>query len=583
MAPLDDSEEIELRDYLAVLRRRKWSVLVSVAVVVLAAVAVSLVQTPVYEASAEVLLQPRSSEEIFSPDADQTQFRVDQTRVNNAVAVMKSRSVREAVAAELGKEPEVTIRPQEVSDVVTISAESTDPAEAANVATTYAQTYIASRRQALIDDLLAASEEVQAKVGDIAVQIDELDAAIADVDRRIGAADLASERQALQAERQRLEEDNATVRATLQNQRNAYAEQLDRLQLARNLTQTGGAQLVSAAAEPTTPVRPKPVRNAVLALVVGLMLGVAVAFLREHLDDTVKGKDDLDRVLPGVTVLGLIPAVAGWKDRATPRVVSVTDPTSHVAEAYRSLRTSVQFLSLDDPLRIIQLTSPNASEGKTTTLANLAVALSRAGQRVVVVCCDLRRPRVHEFFGLDNAVGFTSVLLGEAPLSAALQQVSGEHLALLASGPPPPNPSELLASKRTADLLTALRRECDVVLVDSPPVLPVTDAMVLSRMVDATILVGTAGQTTRREYQRSLEMLQQVEANLVGTVLNGVEQGGGYGYGYGYGYRQPGKVDPAQVRTTPVNGRKLSGNGKSGGAGAVPKPASGRERPAERR
>ncbi|MBW3574827.1 MAG: CpsD/CapB family tyrosine-protein kinase, partial [Actinobacteria bacterium] len=137
-----------------------------------------------------------------------------------------------------------------------------------------------------------------------------------------------------------------------------------------------------------------------------------------------------------------------------------------------------------------------------------------------------------EFFGLDNAVGFTSVLRGEAPLSAALQQVKGEQLALLASGPSPPNPSELLASKRATDLLTALRRECDVVLVDSPPVLPVTDAMVLSRMVDATILVGTAGQTTRREYQRSFEMLQQVEANLVGTVLNGVEQGGGYGYGY---------------------------------------------------
>ncbi|MBW3626294.1 MAG: polysaccharide biosynthesis tyrosine autokinase [Actinobacteria bacterium] len=565
MAPLDDSEEIELRDYLAVLRRRKWSVLVSVAVVVLAAVAVSLVQTPVYEASAEVLLQPRSSEEIFSPDADQVQFRVDQTRVNNAVAVMKSRSVREAVAAELGKEPDVTIRPQEVSDVVTISAESTDPAEAANVATTYAQTYIASRRQALVDDLLAASEEVQAKVDDIERQINDLDAAITDIDRRIGEADLASERQALQAERQRLEGDNAAVRQTLQNQRNAYAEQLDRLQLARNLTQTGGAQLVSAAAEPTTPVRPKPVRNAVLALVVGLMLGVAVAFLREHLDDTVKGKDDLNRVLPGLTVLGLIPAVAGWKDRATPRVVSVSDPTSQVAEAYRSLRTSVQFLSLDDPLRIIQLTSPNASEGKTTTLANLAVALSRAGQRVVVVCCDLRRPRVHEFFGLDNAVGFTSVLLGEVPLSAALQQVQGERLALLASGPPPPNPSELLASKRTSDLLTALRRECDVVLVDSPPVLPVTDAMVLSRMVDATILVGTAGQTTRREYQRSFEMLQQVDANLVGTVLNGVEQGGGYGYGYGYGYRQvegaKGKADRASPNGAGANGAEPTGNG----------------------
>ncbi|HEV2070592.1 MAG TPA: hypothetical protein VGR26_12430, partial [Acidimicrobiales bacterium] len=136
---------------------------------------------------------------------------------------------------------------------------------------------------------------------------------------------------------------------------------------------------------------------------------------------------------------------------------------------------------------------------------------------------------------------------------------------------------ELLASKRTSDLLTALRRECDVVLVDSPPVLPVTDAMVLSRMVDATILVGTAGQTTRREYRRSLEMLQQVEANLVGTVLNGVEQGGGYGYGYGYGY---GLMRDTATRASkgPVNGAKASGNGKSSGAsvGSSPSARTGR-------
>jgi succinoglycan biosynthesis transport protein ExoP len=557
MPPVEDPEEIELRDYLAVLRRRKWTVLLSVAVVVAAALAVSLAQTPVYQASADVLLQARSSEEIFSPDADQLRFAADQAREsNNAIALMKSRSVREAVAAELEREPDVIIRPQEGSDVITISAESTDPVEAAEVATTYAETYIATRRQALVDDLLAASEEVQAKVDEINAQIAGLDAAFADVDRRIGEADLASERQALQAERQRLEEANAATRQTLQNQRNTYSEQLDRLQLARNLTQTGGAQLVSAAAEPTTPVRPKPVRNAVLGVVVGLMLGVGLAFLREHLDDTVKDKDDLDRAAPDLTVLGLIPAVPGWKDRGIPRVVSISDPTSQAAEAYRSLRTSVQFLSLDDPLRIIQVTSPNASEGKTTTLANLAVALSRAGQRVVVVCCDLRRPRIHEFFGLDNAVGFTSVLLGEAPLSSALQQVKGERLALLASGPPPPNPSELLASKRTSDMLSALSRESDVVLVDSPPVLPVTDSMVLSRMVDATILVGTAGRTTRREYRRSLEVLQQVDANLVGTVLNGVEDGGGYGYGYGYRQR------PRNVGVQQVNGKEAAGNGR---------------------
>src|SRR5207248_7380173 len=135
--------------------------------------------------------------------------------------------------------------------------------------------------------------------------------------------------------------------------------------------------------------------------------------------------EDVARVTDDVPVLGMIPSIANWKDRNVPIVVSRTHTNSPPAEAYRSLRTALQFMSLDRPTRLVQLTSPSAGEGKTTTLSNLAVALARAGQRVIVVCCDLRRPRIHEFFGLDNAVGFTSVLLGDTPLSAALQDVHG--------------------------------------------------------------------------------------------------------------------------------------------------------------
>jgi capsular exopolysaccharide synthesis family protein len=308
-----------------------------------------------------------------------------------------------------------------------------------------------------------------------------------------------------------------------------------------------------------------------LGLVVGLMLGVALAFVREQLDDTVKNKDELERATGGLSALALTPTVAGWKDSAPPQVVSLTEPASPVAEAYRSLRTSVQFIGLHHPIQIIQVTSPNASEGKTTTLANLAVALASSGQRVVVVCCDLRRPRIHEFFAKSNATGFTSVLLGEIPLSRSLQSVPGQsRLALLASGPKPPNPSELLASQRTNQVLSALRSECDVVLVDSPPVLPVTDAAVLSRMVDATILVGTAGRTTRKEYQRAVELLRQVDAPLIGSVLNGVDEEGLYGYGYGYFEagedpdeevsREPGKIASSRPGTAPGVLHRLTGD-----------------------
>src|SRR5205807_9418211 len=238
----------------------------------------------------------------------------------------------------------------------------------------------------------------------------------------------------------------------------------------------------------------------------------------------------------GMPTLGIIPAVEGWKSGEAPRTVSIEEPTSSASEAYRSLRTAIGFIGLDRPLRVIQVTSPSAAEGKTTTIANLAVALSNIGKRVVVVDCDLRRPRIHSFFHVPNDLGFTSVLLGEVPLGDVMQTVGRRHLMLLASGPLPPNPSELLSSPRTAQVLRALQAEADVVLVDSPPVLPVTDSAVLSAHVDATLLVMRAGVTTRRQLTRAVEVLEQVASPLVGTVLNGVTADEGYGYAYNYGY-----------------------------------------------
>ena len=527
-----ETGQLDLRDYVAVVQRRKLTILLCVVGAVTAALVASLLQTPVYEATADVVFETRSTEVILAPRSV-----VIGPQVATEIQVMQSRSVREAVAEELGAEPDVSVAPVGETQVVRISARSPDPAVAANIANVYAETYITFRREQLVTELLAAGDQVQAKVDELDQQINVIEQPLVDLEAQIAATTSSAERAPLEAQRAALEQEIDTQREGLITRRDGYADQLDQLQLARNLTESGGVRLVGRAVEPTSPVVPTPVRNALLALVAGLMLGVGLAFVREQLDDTVKTKDELERATGGLGALALIPAVASWKDRSQPQVVSVTEPASPAAEAYRSLRTSVQFIGLNHPVQVIQLTSPNASEGKTTTLANLAVALAGSGQRVVVVCCDLRRPRIHEFFGLDNSIGFTSVLLGEIPLSASLQTVPGQsRLALLASGPTPPNPSELLASHRSSQVLSALRSECDVVLVDSPPVLPVTDSIVLSRMVDATIVVGTAGRTTRKEYHRAVELLRQVDAPLIGSVLNGVDQDDLYGVGYGYGY-----------------------------------------------
>ncbi len=506
--------ELGLRDFLQILRRRKGMIALAVVLVTVPTLVISLLQTPRYAGTASILLLPRSSETLFDPNSG---VRTDPNReVQNEIRILSSQPVRAMVRAELGEAPKVTATPDGPTDIIRVTAKDVDPQRAAALANSYSSAYIEYRRKQAVDDVLAASQQIQTKITDLQKQID--------------AAATGAPRDSL-------------VQAQA-----LFKQKLDQLQVDGALKR-GGAQLVTPAAASANPVSPRPMRAATIALFLGLMLGVGVAFVREFLDDSIKNKDEFERVAPGLPVLGLIPVVAAWRGKETPYLVSLDDPNSPAAEAYRTLRTSIQFIGLEQPMRTLQITSANPQEGKTTTLANLAVALARSGSTVAIVCCDLRRPRVHEFFGLDNEVGFTSVLLGKVGLAGAMQEVPDQaRLSLLASGPLPPNPSELLSSRRTAEVLGSLQAEYDIVLIDAPPVLPVTDALVLSGRVDATLVVAVAGATTRKEAARAVELLRQVDAPLVGAVLNGVDTEGSYGYAYAsYRYEGPlGRREPAQ-------------------------------------
>ncbi len=504
------NEELELRDYLLVLRRRRAIVAVTVAVTVGMALLVSFIQTPVYSAAARMRIQPRPGLSPF--DSPNQQGNESAQFVATEIEVVKGDPVRDEVRRRLGSAPAVTVRPVGNTAVVEVTAASTDPERAAAVANAYVDAYIANRRQQGVDDSLAAQKEVQSKIDLLQDQIDAL----------------GGDPNTAQAQRQALVQQQALFKSTL-----------DELQVTSALI-TGGAEFVRSATVPVSPVKPTPLRNGVLALVVGSLLGVGLAFLVDYLDDTIKGREDLELLTGSVPVIGEIPEVTGWKTTGSTRVVAATSSQSAAAEAYRALRTAIDFIAIDHPMHVVQVTSPNASEGKTTTLANLAVTMAMAGKRVVVVCCDLRRPRVHDFFGLSNAVGFTSTLLGDRPVSTALQAVPGiPRLRLLASGPMPPNPSELLSSQRTGDILASLASDADLVLIDSPPVLPVTDALVLFRHVNATLMVFSAGKTTRKDAAAAIAKVRQVDGPLVGAVLNGVEADARYGYGYRYESETP--------------------------------------------
>ncbi len=204
----------------------------------------------------------------------------------------------------------------------------------------------------------------------------------------------------------------------------------------------------------------------------------------------------------------------------TPTLITVSDPRSPAAEAYRTLRTNLEFSSLDHPLRSLVVTSAGPEEGKSTTLANLAVTAAETGRKIILVDCDLRRPRLHELFGVANTAGLTTMIVAEnAFKQPPLQATQIPGLSLLTSGPQPPNPAELLASRRMAEVIEALVAQADMVLFDAPPVIAVTDAAILASRVDGVLLVISAG-ATRRDYVRQAKaLLEKVNARVVGAVL----------------------------------------------------------------
>lgn len=532
VTPEEIDGELELRDYIRVLRRRQLIVVVTVAVVVGAAIAISVIQTPVYAAIAKLRIEPRPGISVFDnqggQDNSSAQF------VATEIEVLKGESVQDAVRAELGSAPAVSVRQVGTTAVVQVVAEDTDRSRAAAIANAYVQAYIDHRRQEGVNEALAAQTEVQRGIDELQSQIDLLDGQLA------GAQGANSD--SLRAQRQ-----------TLVQQQALFKDALSRQQVNTALI-TGGAEIVRSAPVPSTPVRPTPLRNAVLALVLGTLLGVGLAFLVEYLDDSITTEDDLERLTGGIPVIGEIPEVVTPKNSDRMWVVAAQAPRSAAAEAYRALRTAIEFIALDHRMTTLSVTSPGPSEGKTTTLANLGVTMATAGKRVVIVCCDLRRPKIHEHFGLSNSVGFTSTLLGERPVSAALQAVPGvPRLRLLASGPLPPNPSELLSSRRAADLFSAISADADIVLIDSPPVLPVTDALVLFRHVDATLLVFAAGKTTRKEAEAALAKVRQVDGPVVGAVLNGVKAQDVYRYRYSYRYESSAGAAKTVNAEVPLN------------------------------
>ena len=291
-------------------------------------------------------------------------------------------------------------------------------------------------------------------------------------------------------------------------------------------------ELVSGPTLHSTPVAPHPLFNYAIGVVLGLIMGIALAIAREVLDTSVRTAHGLENYAHA-PVVGII----GFDDTAKENPLIVEGHAKSIrAEAFRQLRTNLEFSNVDDPPRIIVVTSSVANEGKSSTATNLAVIFAEAGKKVLLVEGDLRRPRVADYLGIEGSIGLTNVLAGQVAIDDVLQSWGRGGLTVLPSGSVPPNPSELLGSNNMAAMLRSLAQRFDVILIDSPPLLPVTDAAVLAARADGALLVVHHGHTTRQQVAAAAGSLSKVDARLLGCVLNMVPLHSGDSYSYGYGY-----------------------------------------------
>jgi capsular exopolysaccharide synthesis family protein len=497
-----------LRDYILVLRRRRWIVLQAIVVVPLVAMVFSLQQDRTYRATAEVLLnQQNLALTLAGANANTAVAQPDrlldtQARVADGPTIAL-RTLRALHVTDIPLRRFMrlsTVSTQKNVDILTFSVLDRRRPLTRRLATEFARQYTIYRRELDTHALIAARNEVDARMKELA--------------------------------------------ASGQRSARAYADLADRAQQLATAAalQTSNASLI-APAGPATQVTPRPTRNTLLGLVLGVVLGVALAFLREALDTRMRTSKEIEDAL-GLPLLARIPS--------PPRLISESDqlvmevnPDAVEAEPFRVLRTNFDFFNLERGAQTIMVTSAVGEEGKSTTIANLAIALARVGTRVALIDLDLRRPFLHRFFEFEGQPGVTDIAMGRAllqqpePASADGQArgVARGSLQVLTAGPPTADPGELVTGHGLDALLADFKQRADIVLVDAPPLLVVSDAMALSAKVDAILVVSRLGVVRKHMLTELRRVLDACPADKLGLVVTGAElEADSYGYPNRYGY-----------------------------------------------
>lgn len=522
---------MELRQYLAVIGRWLWLVVLSVVIAGGSSYLASRAATPLYRTKT-TLMVGRATQ---NPAPDTSDLWTGQQLAYTYTQLARREPVLKGAIESLGlkmnwealaNQVNATIIQQ--TQLIEISVIDHDPYRAKVLADAVAQ-------QLILQSPTGANSTSQEEVAFIRNQINDLKGKIEN-----GQAEIARLQQELDAANsasqiQNLENQVNVLETKISGWQNTYSQLLISLQGG----DVNALTVIEEATVPTTPISPNVRMNVLLASLIGLILAVGGAFLTEYLDDTIKSAEDVER-MAGLPTLGAIARIEGqdYPDK----LIAMRKPLAPTVESYRALRTNIQYSSVDKPIRTLMLTGPGPSEGKSVCLANLGVVMAQSDLKVIIVDADLRRPVQHEIFSLPNSSGLSSAILNSnSGVREHLQPTKVENLFVLTSGPLPPNPSELLASERMKEIIEELRGEADIALFDSPPSLVVADAAILGTRMDGVIMVNDVGHTRISEAKQAAEELRRVRTNLLGVVLNRLPAGRSSYYYYYYNENGSGK------------------------------------------
>ncbi len=522
---------MELKQYWSIVWKWMWLIVLSTGIAAVSSYLATSQSPRIYQASTTLLIG--QSIQNLNPNAQD--IYTSQQLALTYVQIVKTEAILQGAVDALG----LKMSPDQLrgsvnasivqgTQLIDLRVVDTNPARAQAVANEIA-------RQLILQGPAANKDEAGRREF-IQKQVDDLQIKIQDAQKQI--ADQLSSIQVTASAREIADKQNQIT--ALQVQMNQW--QITYASLLNFLAPTSPnfISIVEPARLPTSPIAPNVMMSVLVAAAIGLTLAVGGAFLIEYIDDTLKSPDDVEQALK-LSSLGLIARIAGASPEE--KVVAARHPRASHSEAYRVLRTNIQVANVDQPVKTLLVTSPNPVEGKSLTAANLAVVMAQAGLRTVLVDADLRRPSQHRLFGVTNDFGLTNGLVQQELASDGyMHSTDIENLRVVTSGQIPPNPTELLGSKRMHKLIQALRDQADMIILDSPPCLPLADAAVLARQVDGVLLVVDAGSTRRDSAAKAKETLERAGGKVLGVALNRVSaRGSGYYYYYYYYYSSDGQ------------------------------------------